>query len=182
MYATCIGTYSRYWVPNRSKVASRASGATGTPEIISAISSPISHWRLSARLDLRYILRSATVQYDVLSGTVSTVWMSARRLMGLVGGLTLWSLSVCGFALCGGLTLGAEVGSPSIALHAFARVTAKGGRFTIARWESWCPPFPFTPSPPAMRASHGFSPLSGCGLICPRVLVAASTLLELGAQ
>jgi hypothetical protein len=41
--------------------------------------------------------------------------------MGLVGGLTLWSLSVCGFALCGGLTLGAEVGSPSIALHAFAR-------------------------------------------------------------
>jgi hypothetical protein len=173
-------------VPNRSKVASRASGATGTPDIISAISSPVSHWRLSARLDLRYILRSATVQYDVLSGTVSTVWMSARRLMGLVGGLTLWSLSVCGFALCGGLTLGAEVGSPSIALHAFAR---DGERRPLhdSRWESWCPPFPFTPSPPAMRASHGFTVERLRSHLPARArssapFVSIHTLLELGAQ
>ena len=87
--------------------------------------------------------------------------------MGLVGGLTLWSLTVCG-----GLTLGAEVGSPSIALHAFAR---DGERRPLhdSRWESWCPPFQFTPSPPAMRASHGFTVESkvesGCGLICARV-------------
>ena len=75
-------------MPNRSWVASRASGASPElPEIISVISSPISHLRLSARSDLRYLFVLATVHYDVLSDGQSTVcWMSARRLLGLVGG------------------------------------------------------------------------------------------------
>ena len=79
--------------------------------ILAVISSPISHLRLSARSDLRYLFVLATVHYDVLSDglTVSTVWMSARRLLGLVGGfdtLTLWSLSVQSGGLC------AEFGLP----------------------------------------------------------------------
>ena len=62
-----IGTYSVLGA-NRSWVASRASGASPElPEIISLISSPISHFRLSARSDLRYLFVLATVHYDVLS-------------------------------------------------------------------------------------------------------------------
>ena len=125
-------------------------------------------WRLSAILDLRYLLRSATIQNDVLSGTVSTVLMSARRLMGLVGGfnsLELEPLSVCGGRQGGPWGRGLDLGRRS-RLSMLSHVTAKGGRFTIPGGTLGARLFRshLRQSPPAMRASHLASPLSGCAL------------------
>ena len=68
-YAYAIGTYSVLGAKPILGCISRFGRFTGKlPEIISVISSPISHLRLSARSDLRYLFVLATdYVYDVLS-------------------------------------------------------------------------------------------------------------------